>query len=200
MAICPGPQLTSGFSMHNESIPKWVKNPPNPKSHLEPQLDENRGRNILMNINSALVGASSINCLNSRGDSVLACKYSDRGFESHPRKLFKFFFFSYLLIIFFKKSENIPKMLYDILGPVKTKFQRLFLRYKTFWTFWFHSEHCAVPRFVCLFQAVNLVCTTYSVMNDSVLYYIPRLALSPTLWALPDAIDRKVTILETVFY
>ena len=38
MAISPGPQPTSGFSMQYESIPKWVKKPPSPKSLNEPRI------------------------------------------------------------------------------------------------------------------------------------------------------------------
>ena len=41
MAISPGPQPTSGFSMQFESIPKWVKKPPSPKTWNRPHLLKN---------------------------------------------------------------------------------------------------------------------------------------------------------------
>ena len=56
-----------------------------------------------MTINSAMVGASSINWLNSRGDIVLAFKARGQGFEPHPGKLFSIFLCGYFLFFFFKK-------------------------------------------------------------------------------------------------
>ena len=83
MAISPGPHSTAGFSMQYESIPQWVKKPPSPESRNDPLLDENRGWNILMTINTALVGAFGINWLHSQGDRALSFKCLGRGFESH---------------------------------------------------------------------------------------------------------------------
>ena len=55
-----------------DSIQAW-KSPTIGKIGVNyPKVCENRGWNILMKINSALVGASCIICFNSRGDSVLA--------------------------------------------------------------------------------------------------------------------------------
>ena len=72
-----------------------------------------------MKINSALVGASCINCLNSRGDSILASKGSDRGFESHSGKTFFIFFLCIFSNFFSKKSQkNILKMNFRQWGTV----------------------------------------------------------------------------------
>ena len=62
-----------------------------------------------MSINTAMVGAFGINWLNSRGDIVLAFKARGQGFESHPGKLFQFFF---AFISYFFQKKNISIFFY----------------------------------------------------------------------------------------
>ena len=72
-----------------------------------------------MTINSAMVGASSINWFNSRGDIFEAFKSGGSGFESHPGKLFYFFIFTFSNFFFKKKStKNIPKLIHYVIGHV----------------------------------------------------------------------------------
>ena len=71
-----------------------------------------------MKINSAPVGASCINWLNSRGDIVEAFKSGGSGFESHPGKLFYFFIFTFSNFFIKKSTKNIPKLIHYVLGHV----------------------------------------------------------------------------------
>ena len=74
-----------------------------------------------MNINSALVGATCVNCLNSRGDSMLASKDSDRGFESHSGKTLFIFLRIFSKFFFKKSSKNILKMNFTAISQISTK-------------------------------------------------------------------------------
>ena len=65
-----------------------------------------------MTINSAMVGASSINWLNSRGDVIPAFEARGQGFEPHPGKLFSIFLCGYFLSFFKKNLEINPKRLF----------------------------------------------------------------------------------------
>ena len=102
-----------------------------------------------MTINSAMVGASGINWLYSRGDIVLAFKAKGQGFESHPGKLFQFFF-AFISYFFSKKIlKLILKSFFTYMNTYQSNFNVIYYDIRLFEHFDFsqNTVYCRVAHF-----------------------------------------------------
>ena len=96
-----------------------------------------------MTINSAMVGASSINWLNSRGDIVLAFKARGQGFEPHPGKLFTIFLCGYFLFFFKKILKLIQKGCFRSMDTYQSNFNVIYNDIRVFEHFDFSQNTVA---------------------------------------------------------